>query len=83
MPDSTSRSAWERPWRERPGEQAALLNPAFVGEIVARVVTRYRRSGERPLPLPLAFLVPPLYFPRHCGRCCRSGRTRLSGLGPR
>ncbi|WP_230165383.1 three component ABC system middle component [Roseomonas sp. CECT 9278] len=63
MPDSASRSAWERPWRERPGEQAALLNPAFVGETVARVVTGYRRSGERPLPLPLAFLVPPLVLP--------------------
>lgn len=63
MPDSASRSAWERPWRERPGEQAALLNPAFVGEIVARVIAGYRRPGERPLPLPLAFLVAPLVLP--------------------
>jgi hypothetical protein len=60
MPDAASRSAWERPWRERPSEQAALLNPAFLGEVLARVVAGYGRSGGRPLPLPLAFLVAPL-----------------------
>lgn len=60
MSDASSRSAWERPWRDRPREQAALLNPAFVGEILARVAVGYSRPDGRPLPLPLVFLVAPL-----------------------
>jgi len=48
------------PWHERPSEEAALLNPAFCGELIARAAQDYERLTERPFPLPFAFLILPL-----------------------
>lgn len=48
------------PWHDRPSEEAALLNPAFCGELIARAASEYERLTKRPFPLPLAFLILPL-----------------------
>lgn len=54
------RDAPSLPWRDRPSEVAALLNPAFCGELIARAAQDYGRLCGRPFPLPFAFLVLPL-----------------------
>ncbi|TGQ80255.1 hypothetical protein EN850_13310 [Mesorhizobium sp. M8A.F.Ca.ET.207.01.1.1] len=60
---------FELSWRERPQEEASLFNPAFCGELLVRALVHYRKqtSSVRPLaqlsgamPLPYAFLIPPL-----------------------
>jgi hypothetical protein len=51
---------WDVPWHERPVEEAALLNPAFGGELLARTVTEYGKLNPLGCPLPLLFLVLPL-----------------------
>jgi hypothetical protein len=38
----------------------ALFNPAFVSAVVARAAVGHERDHHRPLPLTLAFLIPPL-----------------------
>jgi hypothetical protein len=48
------------PWHDRPSEEAALLNPAFCGELIARAAHDYERLAKRPFPLPLAYLILPL-----------------------
>lgn len=48
------------PWQARPSEVAALLNPAFCGELIARATREYGRLCGRPFPLPFAFLILPL-----------------------
>lgn len=53
-------SRWSLAWRERPSEEAALLNPAFCGELIARTARDYERVRAAPLPLPLGFVVLPL-----------------------
>lgn len=50
------RDAPSLPWQDRPSEVAALLNPAFCGELIARAAQAY----GRPFPLPFAFLILPL-----------------------
>ena len=51
---------WEVAWNNRPREEAALLNPAFSGELIFRATHEYVRAKEAPFSLPLAFLVLPL-----------------------
>ena len=51
---------WEVAWTKRPREEAALLNPAFAGELIFRATQEYVRAKEAPFALPLAFLVLPL-----------------------
>lgn len=53
-------SRWSLAWRQRPVEEAALLNPAFCGELIARTTRDYERLRGAPLPLPLGFIVLPL-----------------------
>lgn len=55
-----SHTRYELQWSERPQEEAALFNPAFCGELLARTITEHRKHTGRPLPLAYAFLVPPL-----------------------
>jgi hypothetical protein len=51
---------WSLTWRDRPPEEAALLNPAFCGELVARATSNYEKVRAADFPLPLAFLILPL-----------------------
>lgn len=53
-------SRWSLPWSERPTEEAALFNPAYCGELIARCTTEYEAARAASLPLSLAFLVLPL-----------------------
>jgi len=53
-------TAWTIDWEHRPAEEAALYNPAFCGELLSRTVAAYRKASNRPLALPLAFVVLPL-----------------------
>lgn len=53
-------SRWSLSWRERPAEEAALLNPAFCGELIARATKDYERLRGGAFPLPLSFVVLPL-----------------------
>lgn len=51
---------WSLTWRDRPPEEAALLNPAFCGELIARATKEYERVRAAAFPLPLGFVVLPL-----------------------
>ncbi|WP_424813476.1 three component ABC system middle component [Roseococcus sp. YIM B11640] len=51
---------WEIAWNKRPREEAALLNPAFSGELIFRATHEYVHAKDAPFALPLAFLVLPL-----------------------
>lgn len=51
---------WSLDWHARPSEEAALLNPAFCGELIARAVHEYGRIRAAAFPLPLSFIVLPL-----------------------
>jgi hypothetical protein len=53
-------SRWSLAWRDRPAEEAALLNPAFCGELIARATKEYDRLRGSAFPLPLSFVVLPL-----------------------
>ena len=53
-------SRWSLRWRDRPAEEAALLNPAFCGELIARATKDYERIRATAFPLPLGFVVLPL-----------------------
>ncbi|MGX9181559.1 three component ABC system middle component [Mesorhizobium sp. BHbdii] len=53
-------SRWSLAWRDRPPEEAALLNPAFCGELIARATKDYERIRAAAFPLPLGFVVLPL-----------------------
>jgi hypothetical protein len=56
-------TAWQIDWEHRPPEEAALYNPAFCGELLARSVKAYCSSIDRCFPLPLAFVILPLALP--------------------
>jgi hypothetical protein len=56
----TSRVKWELTWKERPSEEANNLNPAFCGELIFRTIREFHRTHQRPLALPLTFLVLPI-----------------------
>jgi hypothetical protein len=51
---------WEVPWNDRPVEEAALLNPAFGGELLFKATAEYGKLNPLGCPLPLLFLVLPL-----------------------
>ena len=51
---------WSLGWHDRPFEEAALLNPAFCGELIARATHEHVRLRSSAFPLPLAFTVLPL-----------------------
>lgn len=51
---------WTLAWTKRPMEEAALFNPAYCGELIARCASEYQAARAAPLPLSLAFLVLPL-----------------------
>lgn len=51
---------WASDWSNRPSEEAALYNPAFCGELIARAVHAYVDTSDRPFPFPLAFVILPL-----------------------
>ncbi|MFG1294956.1 three component ABC system middle component [Xanthobacter variabilis] len=53
-------SRWSLAWHDRPPEEAALLNPAFCGELIARATKDYERIRAAAFPLPLGFVVLPL-----------------------
>lgn len=53
-------SRWNLAWRDRPPEEAALLNPAFCGELIARATKDYERIRAAAFPLPLGFVILPL-----------------------
>lgn len=53
-------ASWKLDWGHRPREEATLFNPAFCGEILCRSVSAIRQTADRPLTLPLAYLVLPL-----------------------
>lgn len=53
-------SRWYLTWSNRPPEEAALLNPAFCGELIARATREYERIRAAAFPLPLSFVVLPL-----------------------
>lgn len=52
------------PWRDRPIEVAALLNPAFCAVLLNRAVQSYNDSAQRGLPYPFVFLVLPMTLHR-------------------
>jgi hypothetical protein len=52
-----STTSWNLVWSDRPVEEAALFNPAFCGELIARCVVDYEKTRGSPLPLPLAFVI--------------------------
>lgn len=58
------RRRWDLAWRDRAREEAANLNPAFCGELLARTVAEYKRLRELPFPFALAFLVLPIALHR-------------------
>lgn len=43
-----------------PPEEAALFNPAFLGLLLAVAAVDYEASANEPMPVALAFLVPPI-----------------------
>ncbi len=55
-----ARESWTLSWSERPREEAALFNPAFCLECLARSVVDYDKVRAAPMPLSLAFLIVPL-----------------------
>ena len=48
----------------RPRVEANLLNPALIGLTIAYAAAGYTRDQERPMPWPVAFLIPPLVLHR-------------------
>jgi hypothetical protein len=45
-------------WMNRPIENRALYNPAFIAVLVSVAASEYRRRAESSMPWPIAFLVP-------------------------
>lgn len=43
-----------------PPEEAALFNPAFLGLLLAVAADDFEATAEEPMPLALAFLIPPI-----------------------
>ncbi|MFK4492355.1 hypothetical protein ABIA45_007433 [Bradyrhizobium sp. USDA 336] len=51
---------FELAWRDKPQEEAAHLNPAFCGELLARTINEFRKQVGGAMPLAYAFVVFPL-----------------------
>jgi hypothetical protein len=66
-------------WEERPAEVANLLNPAFIGAVVARAAAGYQDEAGRAMPFPLVFIAIPLVLHRGTReRLPRDARTRMT-----
>ncbi len=48
------------PWSRRTPEEAALMNPAFMGTVVHHAVHGFEQESGLGMPFPLVFLVPPV-----------------------
>ena len=51
-------------WADLPGEEKALLNPAFIGVLVGDCARGYERESGQPMPFALAFVVVPFVLHR-------------------
>lgn len=71
---------WDVPWAGRAREEAANLNPAFCGELLARAVSEYHRLREIPFPYPLAFLILPIALHKRT-RDLLPGRSSTAFVG--
>jgi hypothetical protein len=65
------------PWERRPIEVAALLNPAFGGEILRRCFSAYEDEASEPMSFPLAFLILPIVLHSNTRELIRSSRVQL------
>ena len=54
-----------KPWAERTGEEAHLLNPAFCCVTITTACAGYSESSDQPLPFALAFMVLPIILHKH------------------
>jgi hypothetical protein len=50
------------PWRERPPEERALLNPALIALLIAQASAGHAQETARGMPLLLSYLVVPIVF---------------------
>ncbi|MET4312762.1 three component ABC system middle component [Bradyrhizobium sp. RT4b] len=51
---------FELAWRDRPQEEAAHFNPAFCGELLARMINEFNKRASGAMPLAYAFVALPL-----------------------
>jgi len=51
-------------WHRRPGEERALLNPAFCSVLIWHAAAGYTAATEKAMPVELAFLVLPIVLHR-------------------
>lgn len=51
---------FELDWNRRPQEEAAHFNPAFCGELIARMIGAFRKQRGSSMPLAYAFVALPL-----------------------
>jgi Family of unknown function (DUF6521) len=66
-------------WKERPREFAHLLNPAFLGLLVAQACVGYVKESQSAPPFPLMFLVLPIVLHRSTReRLPRAITTRMT-----
>lgn len=65
-----------RAWNLRAKEVAYLLNPAFCGRILYNTIKVYNEESNRPLPLPLIYLILPLILHKQT-RLQINSRTQL------
>lgn len=63
------------PWKERPAEEARLLNPAFCGELISRMIGDFYRDRPEPLNLAATFLILPLLLHK---KTCKALPKRAS-----
>lgn len=64
-------------WRERPREQAALLNPPFLASLLAQGCTEYTRLSGQAMPTLLSMVAVPLVLSRRL-RTTLPGRSTTS-----
>src|ERR1700694_4872445 len=76
---SQSRVIEIRRWSQRSPETAALLNPAFLGVVVACAMWEHQLRAGTGLDLPTVFLIPPLVLHSETRKALpRDARTHLS-----
>lgn len=64
----------------RPNERAALLNPAFMALLLSHVAAGHAKRVDRHLPVPLAFIAPPILLHRPTREALpKKATTRLGG----
>ena len=67
----------QAPWAQRPIEEARLLNPAFIGELVEACTRDHERESGQGLPYTLAFVAVPVVLHK-ATREALPGTTRTS-----